>query len=54
MMARAKSYFEKCFNGIASVLEHEHDTIRWNNKKENTYAHKKVEKNYKGLFRKKI
>lgn len=50
MMRRTKTYFEKCLSGIVPFLGHDYNTTVKDNRKENTYVHRKIQRNYKGNF----
>ncbi len=50
----SKSYFEKCFKGIYSVLEVGHDSTPNNNYNKKSPGYRGVQPNYKGMDRRKI
>jgi hypothetical protein len=53
MMARVKSYFEKCFSGLCSAIENELSEELYKNG-ENPEGYKSIRKNFKGINRRKI
>jgi|GEM_PF-6992014 len=49
-----KSYYEKCFNGICSILESEYNLKPNNREKEKSSGYKEIQPNYKGMNRRKV